>query len=516
LPVPVAVSTSNFSQAVSTPVVRKGIPPIALIGGAVVALVVGIGLILAIVVGAGGGSSSSKLAATATIPVLVATATAPATISPAQTTVATAPVTTNPAVITTSATAALVTTAAIGPTVSPTKAVITTAPAQTTYPLPANGDPVLTASIEIWTDDLQNPEEASLLAENIAGFNKLFPNVKITVKPLNPGEVLENKVARAMQAGNGPDLVIAPVGQTGEWATNKLIRPVQDLLDKNFLANFEPNALAGSNVAGVGYGLPYNYGNILMLYYNKKLVAAPPNTFEDLIKQARNLTKGNQLGLALNREDYFWLLPFLDAYEGWPVDNAGQITLNTDPMKNALQYFKDLATQFPTGYDEANRAFIDGRLAFFINGDWELDSYQKPEVKSKLEVGVAPIPTINNRTPHSMTGGRHYFLSAKAEGDRLKAALYFMQFRSLSEQQKQLIQLGLIPPTRDGLNSAEVKNRPQWSAVIDQLKGARVQPVRKGMGEVWTAIAAGMKAVQEGSATPVEAAAKMQEAATKP
>ncbi len=509
---PVPIITS---QSVTPPPKKNRLP--LLIGG-LVALVAVIGLSAALLLG--GSKTTGSTAATATVS---------GGIVPSATALSTSQATASAAASTGAATAIPLTALAI--TSTPTTAAVTVTTAQSNTPtavatpyavLPPNGDPALAATIELWTDDLQNPQEGNVLATQIAAFNKLFPNVKINVKPIASNEVIDTKFPAAIQAGTAPDLVIAPVGVTGEWAANKIIQPLDTLLGKDFLQTFDPNALAGSNVSGIGYGLPYNYGNILVLYYNKKLAPSAPATFDELIKQAQALTKsdGSQVGLALNRYDFFWLLPFLSAFEGWPVDNAGQVTLNTAPMRNALQYFKDLTDKHkvisPTlGYDEANKLFEDGKLAFFINGDWALNEYQQPSVKSKVDLGVAPLPTIDGRTPRSMTNGRHYFLSSKATGDRLKASLYFLQFQAQLDQQKQLLQLGLLPPTKAALTSPDLKNNTLWAAVADQLKDSKVQPVNKGMTKVWNSINRWMKAVMDGTASPAEAAEAMQEAALK-
>lgn len=515
-PVTTAIPTGNGGDDAATlissgPSPRKNLP---LIIGGVVALVVIAGIALALVIATSNSGSGSKVTATAVgVGVLD-------TNSPQPSTAAANPGTTQPLVTPTLTLDASPTTA---PTLtSAPTATLTYAATPTTAPyaaLPAAGDSTLTTNLEIWTDEPQNPDEGKVLANTIASFNKLFPNVKVTIKSLKNDE-LETKFPEAVQAGNGPDLVLSPVGITGEWVERKAIRPLDNLLGQTFLQEFEPNALAGSNLGGVGYGLPYNYGNILLLYYNKKLTPTAPASFDDLIKTAQSLTKGDgsQVGFALNRYDFFWLLPFLNAFEGWPVDNAGQVTLNTAPMRNALQYFKDLTDKYkvvsPTlGYDEANKLFVSGKLAFFINGDWELNSYLRDEVKSKVDLGVAPLPAINGRTPHSMTNGRHYFLSAPASGDRLKAALYFLQFQARPDQQKQLLPLGLLSPTKAVLSGPEIKNNPLWASVVEQLKDAKIQPVTKGITKVWTSMNRWMKAVMDGTASPAEAAGAMQEAA---
>ncbi|MEI6043400.1 MAG: serine/threonine-protein kinase [Chloroflexota bacterium] len=478
---------------------------IGVMAALVIVIVVIVGAVLVVIVGSSGSSSKTS---TVTSSVSLVPSVTPETLA--------SPNLASPVSVDLTLTVSSITATTVKPyTPSPTPL--------SSFDLPSAGDPALTATLEVWTDVPQNPEEWNVLAGTVAAYKKLFPNVTVNLKPLGSNEVLQTKFPEAVLAGNGPDLVIAPVGATGDWVQRKAIQPLDSLLSKAFLQGFEPNALAGSTFTGVGYGLPYNYGNILVLYYNKKLAPNPPSTFDELIQQAQALTKsdGSQVGLGLDRYSYFWLLPFLNAFGGSPVDNAGQATVNTTPMQNALQYFKDLTVKYkaisPTiGYDEANRLFISGKLAFFINGDWELNAYLKDDVKSKVDLGIAPLPLLNERTPRSMTGGRHYFLSSQSKGNRLKAALYFLQFQAREDQQKQLLSLGLLSGTKAILNGPDIKNNPAWAAVVSQLKDSQVQPVGKDINKVWTAMEAWLKPVQDGTTSPADAAKAMQEAALKP
>ena len=172
------------------------------------------------------------------------------------------------------------------------------------------------------------------------------------------------------------------------------------LLGDEFLPTYDPLALSETVLNGVGYGLPYTYGNILVLYFNKKLVPGPPPaTFDELVKVAQGLTKAEVPGLAFDSENYVSLLPFLDAAGGWPVDNAGKVTLDTTPMVKALQRFKDLNTAFKVSYDRDNGFFTNGRLPFMINGNWELSNYLNSGSLGAANLGIAPLPMIDGRAP---------------------------------------------------------------------------------------------------------------------
>lgn len=371
------------------------------------------------------------------------------------------------------------------------------------------GDPNLVANLEFWLDEGQTPEESRALNDNISGFSKLYPGVKIEVKPLDAGRFVE-----AVKAGNAPDLVVAPADSAGGWASEGAIEPLQPLLGNDFLQNFDPLTLKTSTLAGIGYGLPYNYGNILLLYYNKKLVPSLPASFDELIKSAQSIGNGKQ-GLAFDRNSYVTLMPFLDAFGGSPVDSAGKVTFDSNAMASALKYFKDLSDKFKTDYNQANKLFNDGNLAYFINGDWELRNYLNNK-NPNFELGVAALPPINGKAARPMLNARQYFLSKTATRDqnRLKATLLFLQFQAGPDQQRhQLADLGLVPPTKAGLQELEQKNSV-WAEVIGQMKNAQLQPIYKDMPKAWGALQEGMRTVLSGSVSPEDAPKLIQKAAT--
>ncbi len=63
-------------------------------------------------------------------------------------------------------------------------------------------------------------------------------------------------------------------------------------------------------------------------------------------------------------------------------------------------------------YDAADALFKEGKAAMLINGDWSLTSYQMPEVRKKVDLGVARIPMISQTGlwPTPMTSGIYFML----------------------------------------------------------------------------------------------------------
>ncbi len=147
-----------------------------------------------------------------------------------------------------------------------------------------------------------------------------------------------------------------------------------------------------------------------MLFYNTKLVPVPPADTAGLIATASKLTGQGQYGLGMNALDPLWAIPWLSAYGGWPTDDEGRPTLNTDPMVQTLTFMYNLGYRSkvisPTmEYDAGLAAFKSGKIAMWIDGEWALSALQN--VKD-VQWGVARLPVLTDSgvEPACLIGGK--------------------------------------------------------------------------------------------------------------
>ena len=107
-------------------------------------------------------------------------------------------------------------------------------------------------------------------------------------------------------------------------------------------AKFFPGALDPAKVGGTLWGVPDNYGNHLMLIYNKSLIAEPPATFEELITVSKELTKGDVQGFAYNLNEPFWGAGYYGAFGGWPLDEKDQPQFDNQAFVDYLTFVATL------------------------------------------------------------------------------------------------------------------------------------------------------------------------------
>ena len=128
------------------------------------------------------------------------------------------------------------------------------------------------------------------------------------------------------------------------------------------------------------------FGNHLALVYNRKLVANPPTTTDELVKLAVASTvdtdgdgRTDHYGLVWNYTEPFFAIPFVTGFGGWvfrePEATPPVPDLNTPAMTAALGFIRDLRDVHKVApancdYELADSLFKTGRAAMIVNGDW--------------------------------------------------------------------------------------------------------------------------------------------------
>lgn len=461
---------------------------------------------------------------------------------------ATAQSTTAPAATTVATTA--------GNTQTAATAASTTA-AATTAAVAANSN----VKTEITIADGVRQGEMTLLKAQIADFQKAYPNIKVTSVHYNPEELGE-LVKLAVGTDRAPTLIIAPSDYVVDWQDSKALQPLDKVLDPALLKSYPANALGASQISGTQWGVPYTYGNVPVLLYNRKLVPTPPATTDEMIAMAKKLEddksgklRDKQLGMAMDMNQPTWFMAWLGGFGGSVLDANNQPTLNTPEMVKALQFYQDLAYKdkvgtpnYEFGMNQLDYAFRDGRMGMLVSGDWAIPAYgsaSKKQVKAaatiaptttvvpttgaasievtpgatdygdKFELGVAPLPKVSatGKAPAPLLDNKAMFIGAQVKGDQLNAAKTFIQFLGSAEQQQAMIDKGFLPTTQTALASEDVKSNPILSGLAAQLAVAKPLPPVIEMRAIWDAILPNLQAVTANEMKPQEAAKKMQELA---
>jgi len=278
----------------------------------------------------------------------------------------------------------------------------------------------------------------------IANFQQANPDITVTQTTF-PYADYQTKVAAAITAGQGPDVVQFYYGWLDNFKTGQLIQPLSrdafphEQIEKEFFP-----IISAMKADGEYWGLPTAVRS-LALFYNKKIFqdagldpSKPPATLDELLdaakKTAQHDSGGNitSEGLAVDmgaQDHQWWREVLVRQFGGAPYsDDNSKVSYDDDDGLAALKWYTDLTTVHKVGQsgfmDEAQAAFKAGRAAMVIDGSFRLGSFG--EIKD-FEWAVAELPekdgVKSNYVSYWVNG-----LAANTSGEKLAAAEKFLAF----------------------------------------------------------------------------------------
>ena len=272
-------------------------------------------------------------------------------------------------------------------------------------------------------------------------------NPGITVKHTTfPYADYQTKVAAAIPAGQGPDVVQLFYGWLDNFVSAKFVQPLPtdafppEMIQKEFFPIIDAMKRDGKY-----YGLPTAVRS-LALFYNKKLFEQagldpnkPPQTLDEFLAAAQKTVKrdgaGNMIsaGLAMDmggQDHQWWREVLIRQFGGVPYsDNYRKVTYDSDAGLKALQFYVDLQQKLKVGQvgfmDEAQAAFRAGRAAMTIDGTFRLGSFGT--IKG-FEWGVTELPANAEGKRSNYASYWVNAITTKAQGEKLDAAKKFLAY----------------------------------------------------------------------------------------
>jgi multiple sugar transport system substrate-binding protein len=286
-------------------------------------------------------------------------------------------------------------------------------------------------------------------------------NPGVTVKHTTfPYADYQTKIAAAIPAGQGPDVVQLFYGWLDNFVSAKFVQPLPEdafppeMIQKEFFPIIEAMKRDGKY-----YGLPTAVRS-LALFYNKKLFeqagldpAKPPQTLDEFVAAAQKTVKrdggGNILsaGLAMDmggQDHQWWREVLIRQYGGTPyTDNYRKVAYDSDAGLKALQFYVDLQQKQKVGQlgfmDDAQAAFRAGRAAMTIDGTFRLGSFAT--IKG-FEWGVTELPANAEGKRSNYASYWVNAITTKAQGEKLDAAKKFLTYVTSPEAMQ--IWLGIV------------------------------------------------------------------------
>lgn len=275
-------------------------------------------------------------------------------------------------------------------------------------------------------------------------------NPDITVKMTHfPYADYRTKVAAAIPAGEGPDVVQLFYGWLNDYVDADLIQPLPaDAFPAASIdAEFFPMVQAMKE--GDAYWALPTAVRSLALFYNKRLLeeagVEPPTTMDEMIAAAAAMTKrdgaGNltQVGMTAGmtaQDHHWWREGLIRQMGGEPyMEDYTKVNYNNEAGLKALEFYTSLFTGdnavTAIGFmDEPQAAFKAGRAGMHIDGSFRIGSLDKTR---GLEWGVTELPATSDGTRSNYSSYWVNAITTKATGEKYDAAVKFMQYVTSDE-----------------------------------------------------------------------------------
>jgi multiple sugar transport system substrate-binding protein len=353
-------------------------------------------------------------------------------------------------------------------------------PASSGSGAPATGDANLTANIKILAPSYADSSKSDWEAI-IAGYNKLYPNVKVSLQ-IEAWDGFTDKVQTAIQGGNAPDILND--NNFADYAKNNLLYPITDVMSPATLSSIVPSlAKNGVGQDGTQWAAP-DIASARIMAYNTDLfkqagLSTPPKTWDELLADAQKIQAlGNGVsgyGMPLGKEEAqveasLWI--WGDGGD-W-VDGSGKITANTDKNIAAFDEMKKFidgkAVQPDPGATNRQAVadlFDQGKLGIYITHPGLIGNTaaKHPNIKWAL----APVPSQDGTTQVSL-GVTDFIVAFNNKDDNRKAATKaFLDYMYTPDvYQKWAAGTGLLPVTEGAIKIQEAatpENKPFYDAL---------------------------------------------------
>jgi alpha-glucoside transport system substrate-binding protein len=272
----------------------------------------------------------------------------------------------------------------------------------------------VSGSVKFW--GIWTAAEQTAFEKVIAGFNKQYPNVKVSYT--SKGNDIPTVLATAIAGGNPPDVAdVAQPGLVKQFVQQKHLKPItyaKSVISQNFAPAWAKLGIVGGKL----YALLYKASNKSTLWYNvhsfKTAGVKAPKTWSQLTKDAKTIKASGTPPYSICGSSG-WTLT--DLFENIYLRAFGTAKYNalsahkikwTDPsVKKALTYMKQivtgsnlyggtsgaLQTDYPTCVDYVYSK--PPKAAMVLEADFVSNEIlQATKAKPKTDFNVVPFPSI--------------------------------------------------------------------------------------------------------------------------
>jgi maltose/maltodextrin transport system substrate-binding protein len=356
-------------------------------------------------------------------------------------------------------------------------------------------------TLQIW---INGDKAYNGLAEVGKKFTK-DTGIKVVVE--HPQEA-PSKFQQAAAANGGPSIFIWAHDRAGEWVAAGLVEPVSPT--PKFKSAFDSVGWDAFTFDKKLWGYPLAI-EAIGLIYNKKLVAKPPASFEEILVLDKKLAKDGKHAILWDYNNTYFTFPLLAAQGGYPFGrNADGSYKAADVGVNnagAIKGAEMLVKLIDSGvmpksatYSTMEAAMNKGEIAMMISGAWAWDNLRK----SKIEFSVGPLPSLAGKPSRAFIGVQGAMIN-RASNNKDVAKEFIENYLLTMDGLKTLdsdVSLGVTAHKEFYKSRA---SDPLIAATMQNIKTGLLMPSLPEMGRFWSAMESALSNITQGRQKPKEA-----------
>ncbi|MBP3950027.1 extracellular solute-binding protein [Bacillus suaedae] len=362
-------------------------------------------------------------------------------------------------------------------------------------PVAEGEEPAKPEQLTMWVNDEESQIDAY---EAITA--KYTEETGIEVE-LVPFSMLDQTEALSLDgpSGSGPDIFFQPHDRLGDVYLQGLAAELE--LTEEQLQGYPEGTLDAFSYEGGLYGVPAvieTYG----LFYNTDLVPEAPETMEELMEIAANLTNAGQdeYGFLMEATNFYFTYPFLTAEGGYVFGTDADGALQSDDIglatEETVKGAELIQSWFTEGYvpngitgDVMNGLFQDGKVGAVVTGPWSIPDYQAA-LGDKL--AVATLPTMNGEPLNSFSGVKGWLVSEYSD-EKFWATDLALFVTNAESSLTYFETAGELPARSDVELDDELRN-----GILAQAEHAVAMPNIPEMSQVWDPMAEALEFISQG------------------
>ena len=363
--------------------------------------------------------------------------------------------------------------------------------------VPSPTPTVIQGTISLWHS--WEEDRLPALLRRIDEFRSLYPNVHFDVLFV-PQMDLRASFEEAVLNGGGPAILLGPAEWGPELFDRGMISDLSGLFSEDFLASFNPAALASGRYKDALIGLPQSIQGVV-LYRNLAIIQGEPFTWSSLVSLTEDASRGEIFGAVLDR-GFLYSGGHLFGIGGRLMDEDGRPAFNSPEGLAWLELLMRYNELGPAEYNTETdlQLFREGRAGFIIDGTWNWANlaeaigaanlvidpwpfYEAPEPGPRTPTPAAPRQSgVGDKTLAGFVQSENIYLGARLAGEdgpEARAAWNFIEFLLTPESQASLVEFGLIPAAQEELvlrSLAELdldQNNPNLQFVRQAMKALK-------------------------------------------